>query len=180
MNLFMELLRDEHGFVLSAEMALLGTVGVIGATVGLSSVAKSVNDELTEVAMAFRSLDQSYHFEGASGCGACTAGSCYVQPPVEESLKALASEIKEAKAHEKKHHDADSHEKGHDGEKKHGEKKHDDKDHKAHDKDGDPQPPSMKKPTEKSDDKPGEMKKREELKKKHKEKLKQDEDDSSL
>ena len=175
MNLFTQLLRDEHGFVLSAESVLLGTVGVIGATVGLSAAAKSVNDELTEVAMAFRSLDQSYHFEGASGCGASTAGSCYVQPPVEESLKALAAEIEEAKTHEKKHHDADSHEKGHKDEKK-----HDDKDHKARSKDGDPQPPSMKKPSEKADENAGEMKKREDLKKKRKEKLKNDEDETSI
>lgn len=172
MNLFTQLLHDEHGFVLSAEMALLGTVGVIGATVGLTAVTKSVNDELTEVAMAFRSLDQSFHFEGASGCGACTAGSCYTQPPVEVSLKKLAAEIEKAQAHEKKHHDAQSTDKGH-----HDEKKHDAEDHKPRDKDGDPQPPSMKKPPEKdkSDDKASEMKKREELKKKRKQKLEKDE-----
>ena len=170
MNLFTQLLRDEHGFVLSAEMALLGTVGVIGAAVGMSAVAKSVNDELTEVAMAFRSLDQSYQIAGASGCGACTAGSCYTQPPVEESLMKLSAEIVEAKAHAQKHRDANKAPPG-PGE-----------DAQTHDKDGDPQPPSMKKPIEKekSDDKPGEMKKREELKKKRKQKLEQDEDESSL
>ena len=170
MNLFTQLLRDEHGFVLSAEMALLGTVGVIGAAVGMSAVAKSVNDELTEVAMAFRSLDQSYQIAGASGCGACTAGSCYTQPPVEESLRKLSAEIEEAKAHAQKHRDADTAPLG-PGE-----------DAQTHDKDGDPQPPSMKKPIkkEKSDDKPGEMKKKEELKKKRKQKLEQDEDESSL
>ncbi len=175
MSLFMQLLRDEQGFVLSAESVLLGTVGVIGATVGLSAVAKSVNDELTEVAMAFRSLDQSYHFEGASGCVACTAGSCYVQPPVEESLKQLAAEVKEAQSHEQKHHAEESPEKGHKVEKK-----QDAQDHKAHDKDGDPQPPSLKKPTENSEDKSGDMKKREELKKKRKQKLERDEDESSI
>jgi hypothetical protein len=171
MNLFTQLLRDEHGFVLSAEMALLGTVGVIGSAVGLSAVAKSVNDELTDVAMAFRSLDQSYQIAGASGCGACTAGSCYVQPPVEESLKALAAEIDEAKAHAKKHQDQDQ---------EHSDKDHHQQDAKAHDKDGDPQPPSMKKPLEKPEDKPEERKKREEQKKKLKKKLEQDEGKTSL
>ena len=173
MNLFMQLIRDEYGFVLSAELALLGTVGVIGTAVGLSAVAKSVNDELTEVAMAFRSLDQSYHFTGASGCGACTAGSCYVQPPVEESLKQLAAEIQEAQAYEQKHQDND---------KEHADKESHEKNNKAHDKDGDPQPPTMKKPIEKekSDDKPGEMKRREELKKKRKQKLEQDENETSI
>ena len=102
MNLFMQLLRDEHGFVLSAESMLLGTVGVIGATVGLSAVAKSVNDELTDVAMAIRSVDQSFHIEGASNCGACVAGSSFTQQPVKESLKQLREEIEEAKSHEQK------------------------------------------------------------------------------
>ncbi len=173
MNLFTQLLRDEHGFVLSAEMALLGTVGVIGAAVGMSAVAKSVNDELTEVAMAFRSLDQSYQIAGASGCGACTAGSCYTQPPVEESLRKLSAEIEEAKAHAQKHRDTNNTDKAPPGPGDNAQ---------THDKDGDPQPPSMKKPIEKekSDDKPGEMKKREELKKKRKQKLEQDEDESSL
>ena len=47
MNIFTRFLQDERGFVLSAEAVLLGTVGVIGATVGLGAVAESVNDELT-------------------------------------------------------------------------------------------------------------------------------------
>lgn len=69
-----ELWRDESGAVLSAEVVLLGTLGVIGATVGLSALSKSVNDELTELAFAIRSLDQSYGYEGMKGCRAWTAG----------------------------------------------------------------------------------------------------------
>ncbi len=143
MNLFMQLLRDERGFVLSAEMALLGTVGVIGATVGLSAVAKSVNDELTDVAMALRSLDQSYCFEGSSGCGSYTAGSSFRQAPVEQSLRELREEVEQAKAREKKL---------------------DEKARQALDKDGDPQPPTMKKPEAKkpSDVNPKKRKKNQE------------------
>lgn len=98
MNIYTRLLRDEQGFVLSAESVLLGTVGVIGATVGLGAVAESVNDELTDVAMAFRSLDQSYKVEGRARCGAWVAGSQFTQTPVEQSLKELAEEIEQAKA----------------------------------------------------------------------------------
>ena len=143
MNLFMQLLRDEHGFVLSAEMALLGTVGVIGATVGLSAVSQSVNDELTDVAMAFRSLDQSYCFEGASGCGSYTAGSSFQQAPVEQSRKELREEITKAKAREQEL---------------------DEKARQALDKDGDPQPPTMKNPETKkpSNEKPKKRKKNKE------------------
>lgn len=134
MNLFVQLLRDEHGFVLSAESMLLGTVGVIGATVGLSAVSKSVNDELTDVAMAIRSVDQSFQIEGASSCGACVAGSSFTQTPVEQSLQELREEVKEATAREQELKEK--------SEKEHAEK--------LLDKDGDPQPPSTKKPLPKS------------------------------
>lgn len=132
MNLLMQLLRDEHGFVLSAETMLLGTVGVVGATVGLSAVAKSVNDELTDVALAIRSIDQSFHIEGNSGCGACVAGSSYDQCPVEQSLKLLRDDIEKAKAHEQKLRDEAA--------RKPSEK--------TLDKEGDPQPPTSEKPHE--------------------------------
>jgi len=99
MNIFSRLLRDESGFVLSAETALIGTVGVIGATVGLGAVANSVNDELTDVAKAFRSLDQSYKIPSRGcSCGAWVAGSQFTQTPVEQSLKELQQEIDAAEA----------------------------------------------------------------------------------
>ncbi len=112
-SLLHQLWQDEIGVILSAEAALLGTVGVIGATVGLSTVNKAVNDELTEVASAFRSLDQSYHFEGRHGCGAWTAGSSYRQPCVEESLKELQTFVGEIEQHQNhsehgRHHEEDA------------------------------------------------------------------------
>lgn len=133
MNIFTRFLQDERGFVLSAEAVLLGTVGVIGATVGLGAVAESVNDELTEVAMAFRSLDQSYKVEGSSRCGAWVAGSQFTQTPVEQSLKELAAEIDAAKAKAK-------------ADEKHEEMKHEEM---KKDKDGDPLPPKKTKPGKK-------------------------------
>ncbi len=135
MNLFMQLLRDECGFVLSAESVLLGTVGVIGATVGISAVARSVNDELTDVAMAIRSLDQSYRIEGISGCGACVAGSCYEQRPVKESLRELREEVERSKAREQKQLERLEKEQAEASEKQ-------------APRDGDPPPPTSKKPHE--------------------------------
>lgn len=93
MRVLSKFLRDESGFVLSSEMVLVGTLGVVGATVGLSAAARSVNDELTEMAFAIRSLDQSYSYQGFSSGTAWTAGSEYTQPPVEESLAALREQI---------------------------------------------------------------------------------------
>ena len=85
------LLRDESGAVLSSELVMVGTVGVVGATVGLSALKESVNQELVDVAKAVRSLDQSYCIEGTKGCGAWTAGSSFQQEPVEKSLKGTRS-----------------------------------------------------------------------------------------
>ena len=99
-RLFAELLHDEQGVILSAETVLLGTVGVIGATVGLSAASHSVNDELTEVAMAFRSLDQSFEIEGAASCGARVPGSHFHQQPVERSLHQLRDEVERARDRE--------------------------------------------------------------------------------
>lgn len=156
MNLFMELLRDEHGFVLSAESVLLGTVGVIGATVGLSAAAKSVNDELTDVALAFRSLDQSYCIEGASRCGAWSAGSSFRQTPAEQSVRELREEVERAKAEELKRLKQQQAEARRESDEE--------KKSRSLDKDGDPQPPSMKKPGEKKpngkNSQPGKPKKR--------------------
>jgi hypothetical protein len=89
------LLRDDRGLVLSSEMVLVGTLGVIGATVGLKAAADSVDAELRDFARAIRSLDQSYCFEGTRGCGAWTAGSSFRQEPVEESLAELEGQMEE-------------------------------------------------------------------------------------
>jgi hypothetical protein len=95
MKLLRQLMRDQRGYILSAEAALLGTIGVAGVTVGLGAVSKSLNDELAEVALAFRSLDQSYCIEGETGCRSWTAGSCFEQQDVEESRAELGRWIDE-------------------------------------------------------------------------------------
>ena len=102
MNLFLRLLRDEAGFVLSAEAMVIGTVGVVGAAAGLATVSRSMNDELAESAFAIRSIDQSFQIEGDSRCGACIAGSKFTQRPVEESLKELRDQYEKDKAAEQK------------------------------------------------------------------------------
>lgn len=91
MNLLKALWRDECGYVMSAEAAMLGTVGVLGATVGLNMAGTAVNDEMTEMAYSFRSLDQSYGYQGTCSCRAWTAGSCYIQPPVAQSIQELCA-----------------------------------------------------------------------------------------
>ena len=62
-----ELWRDENGFLVSAELIVILTVGILGLIVGLSTVQSALNTELTEIGGAFESLDQSYAYTGFRG-----------------------------------------------------------------------------------------------------------------
>lgn len=81
MNVFRKLWTDEAGVVMTAETVMLGTVAVLGLTVGIGTISSAVNGELNEMGMAFRSFDQSFSVPGfrttvsrsASG-GGCLGG----------------------------------------------------------------------------------------------------------
>jgi hypothetical protein len=171
--------QDEAGYILSAEAVLVGTIGVLGATVGMTAVAQTVNDEMTDVALAFRSLDQSFHIEGSRGCGAWTAGSCFKQRPVEESRAELAADIarweKEAEEHKEQFKEKmdREHDKDVQGEMKkrdlgrdHQDMRHGDGE-KPEMKKTDPKKPEMKKPEHKKPEHAKEEMKKEAAKKKH-------------
>ena len=51
---------DECGFVVSSELAMVSTLGVLGLTAGLAQVAGDVDGELKDVGGAVASLDQSF------------------------------------------------------------------------------------------------------------------------
>ncbi|MCA8992034.1 MAG: hypothetical protein KDA88_08645 [Planctomycetaceae bacterium] len=59
-----QLLNDEAGFVVSAELVLVATILVIGLIVGLSEVQHAVNSELNDVGEAIGQLNQSYSYSG--------------------------------------------------------------------------------------------------------------------
>ena len=61
-NLWQRLLQDETGVIVSSELALVGTVGVLGMVVGLESVSTAVTQELTDLSSAYRSLNQSFSY----------------------------------------------------------------------------------------------------------------------
>ncbi|WP_437225910.1 hypothetical protein SH661x_004300 [Planctomicrobium sp. SH661] len=58
------LLNDEAGFIVSAELVLIATILVLGMIVGLSQVQYAVVEELNDVAHAIGALNQSYIFTG--------------------------------------------------------------------------------------------------------------------
>jgi Flp pilus assembly pilin Flp len=62
--MFNALLNDESGFVISAELVLVLTIGVLAMIVGLSEVAVAINTELNDISNSFGKLDQSYMYSG--------------------------------------------------------------------------------------------------------------------
>ena len=75
--LFNSLMNDEAGFIVSAELVIIATVGVLAMVVGLSEVGMNVNHELEDVGSAFGSLNQSVHVNGTCGHYGRVGGSCF-------------------------------------------------------------------------------------------------------
>jgi hypothetical protein len=65
--MFQKLWNDEVGLILSAELALILTIAVLGVIVGLSQMVVSVNHELNDAANAWGALNHSYGFTGFKG-----------------------------------------------------------------------------------------------------------------
>lgn len=77
-ELTLRLWRDDAGFVLSAELVLILTIGVLMLIVGLHAVSKSVAQELNDLSNAIGTMNQTYSFHGAKKKGhAYTSGSAY-------------------------------------------------------------------------------------------------------
>lgn len=70
-----QLLNDEAGFVISAELILIATILVIGMIVGLAEVSTNINQELEDVGSAIGVVNQSYRYEGLAGHKGCVSGS---------------------------------------------------------------------------------------------------------
>ena len=83
-KLLQELIHNESGLILSAELVLVLTIAVLGVVVGLSQVQTAIVTELQDVSLAFSGMNQSYATPGFMGCGkwwgrtAFTAGSGFI------------------------------------------------------------------------------------------------------
>ena len=80
-----QLLNDESGVIISAELVLVLTIAVLAMVVGLSEVATAVITELNDVSNAIGSLNQSFGVTGFIGTGggsnkikAFIAGSTFI------------------------------------------------------------------------------------------------------
>jgi len=75
--IFAQLLNDESGFIVSAELVLVATIGVLALIVGLTEVAFNINQELEDVGAAVGNLNQTYQFNGTTGTKGQSAGSVF-------------------------------------------------------------------------------------------------------
>ena len=76
-NLITNLLNDEAGFIVSAELVLVATIGVLSLIVGLTEVAFNINQELEDVGSAFGSINQTYQYNGVAGSKGKAEGSAF-------------------------------------------------------------------------------------------------------
>ncbi len=70
--------RDERAAVISSELVLLCTVGIVALSAAAKMVEEALVEELTDIASAIDSLDQSYCYVGYWHHNACCAGSCFL------------------------------------------------------------------------------------------------------
>lgn len=76
--------RDEDGLILSAELVMILTIGVLGLIVGLVNLQNAILGEMNDLSGAFRSLNQSFATPSFTGCWkncaptSFTIGSCFV------------------------------------------------------------------------------------------------------
>lgn len=67
--------KDDRGSIVSVELVLVATIGIIGLLASLSAVRDSVAGELSDVAGAVQDVNQSYLVNGVVGHSATTAGT---------------------------------------------------------------------------------------------------------
>ena len=61
-----QLINDEAGFVVSAELVLVLTIAVLGMVVGVTAVRDAVAQELVDLSDAFGAVNQTYNVVGIS------------------------------------------------------------------------------------------------------------------
>ena len=78
MHILNALRNDENGFIVSAEVVLIGTILVIGMIVGLTELSFNVNEELEDVGSAIAGINQTYYYTLAAGRKGESVGSTFL------------------------------------------------------------------------------------------------------
>lgn len=71
MKLMGKLFRDDAGFIISAELVLVMTIGVLAMVVGLTAVRDAVTHELNDISHAIGAVSQSYSVVGLEKANSC-------------------------------------------------------------------------------------------------------------
>jgi hypothetical protein len=71
-----QLLRDENGIVITAEIIIIATVGLLSLIAGWNAVSNALAFELGDIANSVGSLDQSFSYRGlnAGAHASCSGG----------------------------------------------------------------------------------------------------------
>lgn len=89
-RLAIQLFRDEAGVVVTPEIIIITTVGLLSLIAGWNAVSNALASELGDVANAVASLDQSYSYRGISaGVHATCSGSGYADSSQSFSVDAI-------------------------------------------------------------------------------------------
>src|SRR5262245_5724770 len=78
MRQLMRLWGDDGGALIATEWVFVATILVLGSITGLVAVRQAVITELTDVANALLSLQQTYSISGQSNCESSTTGSVFL------------------------------------------------------------------------------------------------------
>lgn len=73
-----QLVVDDRGFVVSAELVMVASVSIVGLLVGLSAVRDGIVSELSDVGGSLQDSNQSYSLDGVVAHNANTAGFNYL------------------------------------------------------------------------------------------------------
>lgn len=92
-RLLVQLLRDDAGFVISGELVLVATIGVLSLVVGLSELSSAVSGNVFNLGAAFSRLNQPCHAQVPGSCNSgCNSqgnqdcpGDMGSSPPQDES-----------------------------------------------------------------------------------------------
>src|SRR5262245_33409609 len=77
-QLMLKLWKDDCGALIATEWVFVATILVLGSITGLVAVRQAVITELTDVANAILSLQQTYSISGQSNCESSTTGSVFL------------------------------------------------------------------------------------------------------
>jgi hypothetical protein len=76
-QMMLKLWNDDCGQLYSIELVFVVTILVLGAITGLVALRQAEISELTELANALLSVNQSYSWSGQVNCESSTAGSAF-------------------------------------------------------------------------------------------------------